>query len=100
MSLKNRLLSGESTLSNLNGGTATVPDFKSSKLHYEYSINGNPNIPGKPDKSTLDLEGVKPTSANKDATTISINNTFKNGTYNSGIDPELLGRAQDLTPPT
>ena len=55
---------------------------KLSKLHNEYSINGTPNIPGKPSPSDLDLGGVKPTSANKDATTLSINNTFKDGVYN------------------
>tara|TARA_B100000768_G_scaffold168999_1_gene174293 strand:- start:252 stop:524 length:273 start_codon:yes stop_codon:yes gene_type:complete len=82
MGLQDKLATQGSTLSNLNGGTASVPIFKNSKLHNEYSINDTPNIPGKPSPSDLDLGGVKPTSANKDATTLSINNTFKDGVYN------------------
>jgi hypothetical protein len=31
-----------------------------SKLHYEYSINKNPNINGKPEPSQLDLDGITP----------------------------------------
>jgi hypothetical protein len=98
MGLQDKLSSVGSTLSNLNGGTASVPIFKSSKLHYEYSITGNPAIDGKPNKSELDLGGVEPTSANKDATTLSINNTFKDGTYeNSLLNSKIIGRVQDLT---
>jgi hypothetical protein len=31
-----------------------------STVHYEYSINGNPNQPGYPQPSQLDLDGVTP----------------------------------------
>jgi len=31
-----------------------------SKLHNEFSLNGKPNILGKPQPSTLDLNGRKP----------------------------------------
>ena len=82
MGLQDKLATQGSTLSNLNGGTSSVPIFKDSKLHNEYSINNTPIIPGKPKPSDLDLGGVKPKSANKDATTLSINNTFKDGVYN------------------
>ena len=37
-----------------------TPELVTSKLHKEYSINGNPNIPGKPKPSTLDLNGQTP----------------------------------------
>ena len=85
MGLQDKLSSVGSTLSNLNGGAATVPIFKNSRLHNEYSINNSPNIPGKPDPSELDLGGVNPTSANKDATTISINDSFSKGTYRDNL---------------
>ena len=62
MALKNKLTSTGSPLSNLNGGTATVPNFKLSKVHDEYSINGSPIVPGKPAPSILDLNGEVPTN--------------------------------------
>jgi len=85
MGLENKLSNQGSTLSNLNGGTASVPNFSQSKLHLEYSISGAPTIPGKPSPSSLDLDGVKPSSANKDASTVGINDTFKNGTYKNNL---------------
>ena len=85
MGLRDKLLTQNSPLSNLNGGAATVPIFKNSKLHFEYSINDTPNIPGKPSPSDLDLGGINPKSANKDATTPSINDSFKNGTYRDNL---------------
>tara|TARA_B110000444_G_C18554397_1_gene461763 strand:- start:256 stop:531 length:276 start_codon:yes stop_codon:yes gene_type:complete len=85
MGLENKLSNQGSVLSNLNGGTASVPDFKLSKRHLEYSINGSPNIAGQPTPSSLDLEGVNPSSANKDALTVDINDTFKNGTYKNNL---------------
>jgi hypothetical protein len=60
MALKNKLSSTGSPLSNLNGGTATIPNFKLSKVHNEYSINGSPTLPGKPAPSKLDLDGRVP----------------------------------------
>ena len=44
MGLLDKLRQLGSVLSNLNGGVASTPDFKGSKLHDEYSINNNPNI--------------------------------------------------------
>ena len=87
MGLENKLSNQGSVLSNLNGGTASFPDFKLSKRHLEYSINGNPNIAGQPTPSLLDLGGVNPTSANSNPTTISTYNmgTFKNGTYANNL---------------
>jgi hypothetical protein len=39
-----------------NGGVVQPTETEQvvSKLHYEYSINGNPNIPNKPSPSQLD----------------------------------------------
>ena len=53
-----------SPLSNLNGnsGAPLVSNLLSnSELHNTYSLNGEPNVPGKPNPSTLDLNGRTPT---------------------------------------
>jgi len=68
MGLKDKLSNQGSTLSNLNGGAATIPNFQLSKLHYEYSINNTPNIPGKPAPSQLDLDGQVPSYNYRDNT--------------------------------
>lgn len=68
MGLKDKLSNQGSTLSNLNGGAATIPNFQLSKLHYEYSINNTPNIPGKPSPSQLDLDGQTPANNYRDNT--------------------------------
>lgn len=62
MSLKNKLTSGGSNLTAFNGATpSTMPGSNSqSKLHDEYSLNGNPNFPTKPSPSQLDLNGITP----------------------------------------
>lgn len=60
MGIKDKLINTGSPLSNLNGGKGPVTDFKGSKLHYEYSINGTPNITLKPSPSLLDLDGKVP----------------------------------------
>ena len=60
MALINKLQQGGSTYSNLNGQTPSIPVYADSKLHFEYSINGNPNVPSKPSPSTLDLDGQTP----------------------------------------
>jgi len=62
MSLKNKLTSGASNLTEFNGNTPNnMPGASSqSKLHDEYSLNGNPNLPLKPSPSQLDLNGVTP----------------------------------------
>jgi hypothetical protein len=60
MSILNKLTQQGSNLSNLNGTTPNIPNFGGSKLHDQYSLNGNPNIVNKPSPSTLDLDGVTP----------------------------------------
>ena len=62
MALINKLQTGGSPLSVLNGGTPPIPDFAGSKLHDTYSINDVPQIPGKPAPSQLDLNGEVPVS--------------------------------------
>jgi len=66
MALLDKLETAGSTLSNLNGGPATIPDFKGSKLHDTYSINETPMIPGKPAPSQLDLNGEVPSTNYRD----------------------------------
>ena len=60
MALIDKLQTGGSVLSNLNGGTANVPNFSQSKLHNTYSINGDPVVPKQPSPSQLDLNGEVP----------------------------------------
>ena len=66
MALLDKLNTAGSTLSNLNGATATIPDFAGSKLHKTYSINDTPVIPGKPAPSELDLNGEVPSTNYRD----------------------------------
>ena len=54
MGLLNKLETGQSTLTGLNGGTPSTPEFSLSKLHDTYSVNGNPKINNKPEPSSLD----------------------------------------------
>jgi len=54
---------GQEKNSTLSQGGITqdnVPELVVSKLHNEYSINGNPNIINKPKPSILDLDGKAP----------------------------------------
>tara|TARA_B110000444_G_scaffold180499_1_gene169270 strand:+ start:2349 stop:2684 length:336 start_codon:yes stop_codon:yes gene_type:complete len=107
MGLEDKFTSGGSLYGAGQGGNSAnlqserdviIKIKKLSKLHNEYSINDTPNIPGKPSPSDLDLGGVKPKSANKDPKTLSINNTFEDGTYeNSLLNSKIIGRVQDLT---
>lgn len=60
MSILDKLKTNGSVYSKLNGSDAVKPDLKGSKLHDEYSINGDPNITGKPEPSILDLDGRTP----------------------------------------
>ena len=62
MSLKNKLANDGSPLTKYNGATpSTMPGAsEQSKLHNQYSINGNPNMVMKPSPSTLDLNGLTP----------------------------------------
>lgn len=66
MALKDKLTTNGSVLSNLNGTTPTIPNFKGSKLHDTYSINDIPTIPGKPSPSELDLQGEIPSNNYRD----------------------------------
>ena len=63
MGLKDKLVNQGSNLSDLDGKTASqMPGANpQSRLHYEYSINGQPPFNGsKPSPSTLDLDGKTP----------------------------------------
>ena len=62
MGLQNKLTTQGSPLSKGNGGPIPTPvgATELSKLHDQYSIDGNPNIPNKPTPSTLDLDGLTP----------------------------------------
>tara|TARA_R110000796_G_scaffold26670_2_gene73821 strand:+ start:232 stop:441 length:210 start_codon:yes stop_codon:yes gene_type:complete len=60
MSILNKLQNQGSILSVNNGSTPSTPNFAQSEVHNQYSINGNPNINGKPQPSILDLDGVTP----------------------------------------
>ena len=92
MGLETRLLKGESTLSKLNGGDPTIENKKESKLHYDYSINGQPEVLGQPEPSILDLNGINPLGPNRDGKEIPINNTFAKGTYKDSAPTEGIGR--------
>lgn len=61
MGILTKLTTDGSQLSEFDGQTPTsIATTSESPLHNEYSINGNPNIPGKPSPSQLDLNGVTP----------------------------------------
>jgi hypothetical protein len=62
MGLKDQLANNGSNLTQWDGTTpSTVPGVNpQSRLHYEYSINGNPNMGTKPAPSQLDLDGITP----------------------------------------
>ena len=48
------------SIHSLKGLTPSIPDFKQSKQHNTYSINGEPTIGGLPVPSRLDLDGGTP----------------------------------------
>jgi hypothetical protein len=62
MGLLDKLTQQGSGLTSYNGATPPVMGGASqqSRLHNEYSINGNPNINDKPSPSQLDLDGLTP----------------------------------------
>ena len=64
MGLLKKLTVQGSPLSQNNGANvSTMPGTSpQSKLHNEYSINGNPNVPQKPSPSVLDLDGQTPSN--------------------------------------
>ena len=61
MALLNKLTQQGSVYTGLNGTTPPIDDQTQSKLHLEYSINGNPNIANKP-HSKGDIVTIKLTS--------------------------------------
>jgi hypothetical protein len=62
MGLLDKLTTEGSNLSQFDGTTPPVTnlDTAQSTLHYQYSINGSPNLPGYPTPSLLDINGVTP----------------------------------------
>ena len=92
MTLEKRLKNGESTLTSLNGADGVVENKSISKLHFEYSINGQPEILGRPEPSQLDLNGITPLAPNRDGLEAPINNTFSKGTYKNSAPVEGIGR--------
>jgi hypothetical protein len=62
MGLLDKLTTDVSNLSQFDGTTPPVTnlDTAQSTLHYQYSINGNPNLPGYPTPSLLDINGTTP----------------------------------------
>lgn len=64
MGLLKKLTVQGSPLSQNNGANVSIMPGTSpqSKLHNEYSINGNPNVPQKPSPSVLDLDGLTPSN--------------------------------------
>jgi len=62
MGLLDKLTTEGYQLSQFDGQSPPVTnlDTAESTLHYAYSINGNPNLPGYPTPSQLDLNGVTP----------------------------------------
>jgi hypothetical protein len=62
MGLLDMLTTQGSNLSEFDGQTPPITnqDTQQSVLHYQYSINGNPNLVGYPNPSLLDLNGITP----------------------------------------
>jgi len=101
MGIQEKFLQNGSTFGAGQGGNsadlqrerdAIIGDKSLSKLHFDYSINGNPEILGKPAPSELDLNGIKPLAPNRDGLEASINNTFSKGTYKNSAPAEGVGR--------
>jgi hypothetical protein len=101
--LKDKLINGAgSPYSKGNGTTPATPigATPSSKLQYEYSINGIPNIPmngyfthyqSKPLPSEMDLDGVNPVSPLAPANKPQFGAGFANGTYKLSCPTEGVG---------
>jgi hypothetical protein len=58
--MANQILGQEQTSILGNGGVVQPTEAEQivSKLHYEYSLDGNPNIPNKPTPSQLDDRAI------------------------------------------
>ena len=101
MGLQDKFLQNGSTYGAGQGGNASdlqaerdavIGDKKQSKMHFDYSINGNPPIRRAPSPSGLDLNGVNPLAPNRNPQTPSINNSFSKGTYKNSAPSEGIGR--------
>jgi|TARA_R110001592_G_scaffold309414_1_gene583648 hypothetical protein len=103
MSLEKQFLKNGSTYGAGQGGNsadlqserdAIIGDKKLSKLHFDYSINGVPEInrKGVPKPSLLDLNGQNPSAPNRDGAVSPINNTFSEGTYKNSVTGPSIGR--------
>lgn len=107
MALKDKLETGGGSVHTQWDGTtpSQMPGAsKQSRLHNTYSINGNPNMQGGPgdiigSPSLLDINGVEPSTALKDPSVGSINNTFSKGKYeNYVLQTQLFqDRVDDIT---
>ena len=62
MGILDKLTTEGSNLSQYDGQTPPISnqDTPDSKLHLEYSINGTPGLPGYPQPSSLDMDGITP----------------------------------------
>jgi hypothetical protein len=60
MSILKKLQNFGSLLTKYNGTRPSISNFKDSKTHNTYSINGTPTLANKPSPSDLDLDGKKP----------------------------------------
>ena len=92
MALLDKYNQGGSTLSGPQSPNTPVGATKQSKLHDEYSLNGNPNVqfPNpflklKPSPSDLDLNGTTPNGSLKDPKYGTLNNTFSKGKYSDNL---------------
>ena len=92
MALLDKYNQGGSTLSNLQSLTNPLGITKQSKLHDEYSLNGDPNVEfpnpflkSKPSPSGLDLNGTSPNGSLNDSKYGVLNTTFKKGTYRDNL---------------
>ena len=92
MGLINKLKTNGSVYSKYNGADPVIEDKKQSKLHKEYSINGEPLLNGLPNPSEYDLNGVPPSTPNRDGNYTPINNSFEHGTYINSAPTEGIGR--------
>lgn len=66
MALLNKLKTQGSSYTDLDGKTPNIPNFKDSKVHYEYSINDTPSLNNLPSPSILDLQGKIPANNYRD----------------------------------
>lgn len=85
MALLDKYNQNISTLSGPQSPTTPVGATAESKLHDQYSLNGNPKLKNKPSPSILDLNGTSPNGALNDSAYGTLNNTFKKGTYKDNL---------------